>query len=439
MWPLTAGGQCRKISLSRLFCRNVSNAHSKPFDIVIVGGGIIGCATARELSLRNKTLKLAIVEKEKHLAGHQSGHNSGVIHAGIYYAPGSLKAKLCLQGSKLAYQYLEEKKIPYRKVGKLIVAVEQKEVSQLEILLRRAQTNCVEDVRWLEKDSIKKIEPNCEGLAAIWSPNTGIVDWKLVTQSYAQDFQRQSGLVFTGFTVDGFSLDDTRENVVMSCRSSGQKIKSRFVVTAAGLFSDRIAKLTGGSYSPKIVPFRGEYLLLKPNKSNLVKTNVYPVPDPAFPFLGVHFTPRMDGSVWLGPNAVLAFKREGYHMLDMDVKDMTEAFSHRGLRKLAFRHLQQGLGEFYRSLNMTAQVDLLRRYVPSLTVDDVIRGPSGVRAQALDDHGHLVDDFVFDSGKDDFSNKVLHVRNAPSPGATSSLAIAKMIVDKVNKCFPLDG
>lgn len=370
-------------------------------------------------------------------AAHQSGHNSGVVHAGIYYAPGSLRAKLCTQGIHLAYKYCDEKGIAYKKVGKLIVATESSEVTRLEVLYRRAQANGVKDVRWLEADGIRKIEPNCQGIAAIWSPNTGIVDWAEVTRSYGNDFKALGGVVFHNFEVSSINFSSKRNEVEVSDLKFRRLLKARYVITAAGLHADRISKLTGCSYSPRIVPFRGEYLLLKPEKSHLVKTNIYPVPDLSFPFLGVHFTPRMDGSVWLGPNAVLAFQREGYSMSDISIRDTFESLAFGGFQKLAFKHFRQGIDEMYRSVNLTAQVELLRKFVPSLSVADVIRGPSGVRAQALDASGHLLDDFVFDSGQGQLSDRVIHVRNAPSPGATSSLAIAKMIADKANKSFHL--
>lgn len=226
-----------------------------------------------------------------------------MIHAGIYYAPGSLRAKLCVQGSALAYSYFDEKGIPYKKVGKLIVAVEQSELARLEELFRRAQANGCRDVKWLDAHGIQKIEPNCRGLAALFSPHTGIVDWGFVTQSYAEDFKQRGGFVYLNFSADRFKAGSTHDIVEVYDNSTGKKVRTHFVITAAGLQSDRVSSLTGCSLSPRIVPFRGDYLQLKPEKSNLVTTNIYPVPDPRFPFLGVHFTPRMDGSIWCGPNA----------------------------------------------------------------------------------------------------------------------------------------
>eukprot|EP00058_Branchiostoma_floridae_P000429 XP_002585917.1 hypothetical protein BRAFLDRAFT_125835 [Branchiostoma floridae] len=311
-------------------------------------------------------------------ASHQSGHNSGVIHSGIYYTPGSLKARLCVEGLDLAYKYCDENNIPYKKTGKLIVAVDQEEVPRLEKLYERGQQNGVKGLRIIGAQEIREMEPHCR-----------------------------------------------------------QTVSARYVLSCGGLYSDRLAEKSGCSSVPKIVGFRGDYLLLKPEKCHLVKGNIYPVPNPAFPFLGVHFTPRMDGSMWLGPNAVLAFKREGYKLLDFNLKDTVDALGFKGLRKLVYKHWQFGVGELWRGFNMAAQVKKLQRYVPELRVQDVTRGPSGVRAQALDEEGQLVDDFVFDGGVGELGSRMLHVRNAPSPAATSSLAIAKMIADEVQSKFEL--
>ncbi|CAG2119593.1 unnamed protein product [Medioppia subpectinata] len=293
----------------------------------------------------------------------------------------------------------------------------------------------------VEQNDIQKYEPKCVGLKAIWSPHTGIVDWAQVNESFGKDFESMGGKIYTNFKANKFDLeDDSNNQLVRVTDSTGDKvITARYVVTAAGLQSDRIAKLTAGQQNPKIVPFRGEYLILKKEKSDLVRTNIYPVPDPRFPFLGVHFTPRMDGSVLLGPNAVLAFKREGYKKSDFSIADVWETIKYSGFRKLAFKYLGQGFNELYRSYRTTAQVELLRKYVPSLTIDDIEPNSyrAGIRAQALDENGNLVDDFVFDIGSEGIGKRVLHVRNAPSPGATSSLAIAKMIADKAQQCFAI--
>ncbi|XP_064602531.1 L-2-hydroxyglutarate dehydrogenase, mitochondrial-like isoform X2 [Liolophura sinensis] len=391
--------------------------------------------------MRHPSLKLAVLEKEKALACHQSGNNSGVIHAGIYYTPGSLKAKLCVQGVDLVYKYCDDNDIPYKKCGKLIVATTAEEVPRLEGLLGRGQQNGVRDLRIMGPDGIREIEPNCRGLKAIHSPHTGIVDYGRVARSYGENFQRLGGDVLTEFEVSEFrltskSIGDLSHPVTVA-NKQGQTVQGRYVLTCGGLQADRLAEKSGCEREPRIVPFRGDYLLLKPEKSSMINGNIYPVPDPRFPFLGFHFTPRMDGSVWLGPNAVLAFKREGYQLTDFSLTDFIDAVRFRGLRKLAMKHLTFGMREMYEAFSLSASVKKLQKFVPSLTVDDVIRGPSGVRAQALDHDGNLVDDFVFDGGQGDLGSRLLHVRNAPSPAATSSLAIAKMIADEVHKRFQL--
>ncbi|KAK6999209.1 L-2-hydroxyglutarate dehydrogenase mitochondrial [Biomphalaria glabrata] len=425
----------------------ISQSEQHQYDLVIVGGGIVGAATAQELITRHPNLKLAILEKENELAAHQSGHNSGVIHAGIYYVPGTLKAKLCVKGMEMAYKYCDKHQIPYKKCGKLIVAVEPEELPRLDVLMERGLKNGVKDIRMVGPDAIKEIEPNCVALKAIHSPHTGIIDWGLVTKHYGKEFEKRGGNIYTNYEVDTFltkakskegSIQGLTHNVeIHGSNPANPVVSCRYVVTCGGLHSDRLAEKSGCNPEPKIVPFRGEYLLLAPEKCNMVNGNIYPVPDPRFPFLGVHFTPRMDGSVWLGPNAVLAFKREGYGYTQFSLSDFVDAVSFRGLRKLAVKHLGYGIQEMYKSIYINAQVKQLQKFVPSLKLEDVRRGPAGVRAQALDRDGKLVDDFVFDSGSVDMSSRVLHVRNAPSPAATSSLAIAEMVADRVEQQFQL--
>ncbi|XP_076099138.1 L-2-hydroxyglutarate dehydrogenase, mitochondrial-like [Mytilus galloprovincialis] len=421
-----------------------SSSTQESYDIVIVGGGIVGMATAREILVRHPNLSVAVLEKESKISPHQSGHNSGVIHAGIYYTPGSLKAKLCVEGVELLYKYCDENNVPYKKCGKLIVSVTPEEIPRLESLLKRGIENGVKDLKMVESHEIKEYEPNCVGLKAIHSPHTGIIDYAEVTRSYGRTFEKAGGKIYTNFEVK--SLDVTKESSPESSsgikhpvtvRGDNQAVQCRYVVTCGGLHSDRLAELSGCNREPRIVPFRGDYLLLKQEKCDLVRGNIYPVPDPRFPFLGVHYTPRMNGDVWLGPNAVLSFKREGYNLTDFNLKDTFDALSFRGLRKLAFKNLAFGLKEMYRGFYIGATVKQLQRYVPELAREDVIRGPSGVRAQALDREGQLVDDFVFDSGTGDLGSRILHVRNAPSPAATSSLSIANMVTDKVEQTFQL--
>lgn len=299
---------------------------SSKYDLVVVGGGIVGVASAREILIRHPKLKIAIIEKEKALAVHQSGHNSGVIHAGIYYKPGSLKAKLCVEGLHLSYKYLDEKKIPYKKVGKLIVATNELEVKRLKDLEERGIQNKTPGMQVIDGKQIPEIEPYCIGLKAIWSPETGIVDWARVCRSYGTDFTQAGGKIFLNFKAQKFveTIGDA-DHPVTIMGNEDKRISTKYVLTCGGLQADQLAKLTGCSPTPKIVPFRGEYLLLNPAKAHMVKGNIYPVPDPRFPFLGVHFTPRMDGSIWLGPNALFAMKREGYKWTDINVKEFLES------------------------------------------------------------------------------------------------------------------
>ncbi|KAK5618945.1 L-2-hydroxyglutarate dehydrogenase, mitochondrial [Crenichthys baileyi] len=415
------------------------------YDVAIVGGGIVGLASARELNLRHPSLTFVLLEKEKELAVHQSGHNSGVIHSGIYYTPGSLKARLCVRGATLAYEYCEKKGIPYKRCGKLIVAVEQEEIPRLKSLYERGLKNNVRDLSIVDAKGIREREPYCRGIMALDSPYTGIVDWRMVALRYGKDFEEAGGTVVTEFEVSDIAMvkespagnPEGMKYPIAIRDNKGNEVQCRYVLTCGGLYSDRLSQISGCSPEPRIVPFRGDYLVLKPDKHYLVKGNIYPVPDPRFPFLGVHFTPRMDGSVWLGPNAVLAFKREGYHLYDFNAQDFADALSFRGLQKLIFRNVTYGIGEMYRGVFLGAQIKILQKYIPELSLSDVLRGPTGVRAQALDRDGNLVDDFVFDGGVGDLGSRVLHVRNAPSPAATSSLSIAEMIADEVESRFTL--
>ncbi|XP_028251565.1 L-2-hydroxyglutarate dehydrogenase, mitochondrial [Parambassis ranga] len=422
----------------------VRQLHST-YDVAVVGAGIVGLATARELILRHPSLSFILLEKEKELSLHQSGHNSGVIHSGIYYTPGSLKARLCVRGATLAYEYCEKKRLPYKRCGKLIVAVEQEEIPRLKALYERGLKNNVRDLSVVDAKGIREREPYCRGIMALDSPYTGIVDWRMVALRYGADFEEAGGAVVTDYEVTDISM--VKESPAGSTEGmkypmalrdrKGNEVRCRYVLTCGGLYSDRLSQISGCSREPRIVPFRGDYLILKPEKNYLVKGNIYPVPDPRFPFLGVHFTPRMDGSIWLGPNAVLAFKREGYKVYDFNARDLADALSFSGLQKLIMRNITYGIGEMYRGVFIGAQVKNLQKYIPELSLSDVLRGPSGVRAQALDRDGNLVDDFVFDGGVGDVGSRVLHVRNAPSPAATSSLAIAEMIADEVESRFSL--
>jgi L-2-hydroxyglutarate oxidase LhgO len=398
------------------------------YDIAIVGGGIVGLATGRELLRRHPHLKLVVLEKEATVSKHQTGHNSGVIHSGIYYTPGSLKAKLCTEGRRALWEYCDAKGIEYRQVGKLILATEESELGRLQNLWDRGQANGIEGLEMLDAKGIEEREPHARGVKAIFSPVTGIVDYGVVARHYADDIREAGGEILTGHKV----TDLRRQNGVTTVVSEGGDVEARYVITCGGLLSDRLAKMTGGKSDPKIVPFRGDYLILKPEKRYLVKGNIYPVPDPSFPFLGVHFTPRMNGDIWLGPNAVLAFSREGYNFTTINVGDLMESLTYPGFIKLASKYMSIGMGEMYRDVVRSAYVKALQRYIPELTVEDTLPGPSGVRAQAMNSDGSMVDDFVFEGAEG-----VVHVRNAPSPAATSSLAIGSFIADDADKRFGL--
>jgi len=403
-------------------------------DICVVGGGIIGLATAQALTKRHPDLKLTVVEKENELAIHQSGSNSGVIHAGIYYVPGSLKAQLCVKGLEMMYAYCDEHNLPYKKCGKLIVATREEELPRLDALWDRAIENGCE-VTMVDADGIKEIEPHCVGLRAIHSPKTGIIDYQKVSRHYAKMVEEAGHQVWCNYEVASFDANDaTESDFPIAVKSQdGRVIHAKHVVTCAGLHSDRVAAKSGAEVIPKIVPFRGDYLLLKPDKAHWINGNIYPVPDPDFPFLGVHYTPRMNGDIWLGPNAVLALDREGYNLTSFNLKDCLEIAKFSGIYKLVFRNIRAGMGELWRTFNLNAQVKDLQRFVPELKRDDVMRGPAGVRAQAMNYEGNLVDDFIFDQGTGPLASRMLHVRNAPSPACTASLAIAEMVVDEIEQ------
>jgi len=402
----------------------------RSYDVVIIGAGIVGLAVSRELLSRYPRLRLAVLDKEPSVGQHQTGHNSGVLHSGIYYAPGSLKARLCVQGQRELYAYCEHKGIPTDRCGKVIVAVADSELPRLQNLLERGLANGVEGLEMIGPERLRELEPHCIGIKALYSPNTGIVDYSRVNRAYADDVVTAGGEVLPGYGVTAMSERPGR--VVLETPAG--EVEAQHVVACAGLHSDRVARLTGAPRDPRIVPFRGDYWILRPDRRDLARNLIYPVPDPAFPFLGVHFTRRLDdGSVWLGPNAVLAFSREGYGRLDLRPRDLAEAVAYRGFQKLAAKFWQTGMQEMVRDFSKEAFLKSLQVYVPELTMADLLPGPSGVRAQALGPDGGLVDDFVFNTQ----GNRIVHVRNAPSPGATSSLAIGRQIADTAAQTFGL--
>jgi L-2-hydroxyglutarate oxidase len=389
-------------------------------DVIVIGAGIIGLATARELLRRRTGTRLVVLDKEPEIARHQTGHNSGVIHAGIYYKPGTLKAKLCVAGASELIHYCQLKSIRYRLSGKLIVATEESELPRLMELERRATANGCVGVRLLDSTELREIEPHVRGIKALWSPNTGIVDFGHVAAAYAEDVRCFGGEIRTSHTVTGI---ERRPGETVVETNQGAFV-AKAVIACAGIYSDRVARMSGAPATPTIAPFRGDYYVLAPARRDLIKTNIYPVPDPRFPFLGVHLTPRINGDVWLGPNAVLAFSREGYRFREVSVRDMAELWKERAFLTFARKHWRTGIDEMARDLIPSRFLASLKRYVPELTRADLLPGPSGVRAQALSAGGEMIDDFVIDR-----QPGILHVRNAPSPAATSSLQIGRYIVD----------
>ena len=398
-------------------------------DVVVIGGGIVGLATARRLLLDRPGLRVAVVEQERELAAHQSGHNSGVVHAGLYYAPGSLKARLCREGKAQLETYCADRGIRVERVGKLVVAVGDDELERLAALQVRATANGVPGLELVDARRIREIEPHAAGIRALWSPTTAIVDFRVVALSYAADVRSSGGTIDTDRRVTGIDVRDA--GIVV--RTTRGDTAARVVVACAGLWADRVAAMTGDDRdAPRIVPFRGDYYTLTPDARPLVRGLIYPVPDPRFPFLGVHFTRRIDGNVWAGPNAVLAFKRTGYRRRDVSLTDVAATVTYPGFVRLAAKYLRTGVAEMWRDWSKRAFLRELRRYVPELSADQIVFGPSGVRAQALARDGTMVDDFDFGG-----SRRVLHVRNAPSPAATASLAIGGVIASKVAQ--RLDG
>lgn len=391
----------------------------------VVGGGIIGAAVARRLSEVEPAAHVVVLEKEDALAVHQTGRNSGVVHAGLYYPPGSLKARLCRRGVRLLRDLCESSSVPYVECGKVLVALDGVEESRLEAIEERARANGVPGVRRLDSDQLHEIEPHVRGVAGLHSPTTAIVDFPAVTRVLAAEVVDRGGQVRTGVEVVG--LRERPGGVDVTIRQRDGSLDTEgfdLVVVCAGLQSDRVAALAGDEVDPRIVPFRGEYHLLRPGRRHLARGLVYPVPDPRYPFLGVHLTPRVDGEVMVGPNAVMALAREGYDWTTVSPSDLAEIVASRGFRRFARRHWRTGVTQMMSSLSTRAFVAAARRYVPELTVADVVPGPRGIRAQAMERDGGLVDDFRINR-----RGHVVTLRNAPSPAATSCLAIAEHVVD----------
>ena len=393
----------------------------------VVGGGIIGAAVARRLLQVRPDAQVTLLEKEDRLAAHQTGRNSGVVHAGLYYEPGSLKATLCRRGVGLLKQFCAETGLAYNEIGKVLVALDADERQRLDAIAGRARANGVPGIRVIDRAELHELEPHVAGIAGLHSPTTAIVDYAEITRRLAADAERAGATIRTGFAVTG--LDHTTggpaEEVVVR-GASGERIVVDEVVLCAGLQVDRLAELAGDAPSPRIVPFRGEYYALAPGKRSLVNGLVYPVPDPRYPFLGVHLTPRFDGEVLVGPNAVLALAREGYRRSQVSAEELAEIVRYAGFRAFARQHWKTGVKEVRGSLSKRAFTAAARRYLPELTVDDMVPAEAGIRAQALETDGSLVDDFRISQ-----TGAVIAVRNAPSPAATSSLAIAEHIVEAI--------
>jgi L-2-hydroxyglutarate oxidase len=393
-------------------------------DVIIVGGGIVGLAVALEITRRFPRLRLLLLEKEDRVGRHQSGHNSGVIHSGIYYKPGSLKAKLCVAGAAAMVEFCREHGIPHSVCGKVIVATSQDELRPLEELRRRGEVNSVAGVQLIGPAELRDLEPKASGLAALVVPSTAVTDFAAVCDKYAELAVARGGSILTSAEVLNIKRG-ANEIVVETGRGV---FSAAYFINCAGLFSDRISRMAGDEPEVMIAPFRGEYYDLVPERSSLVRALIYPVPDPRFPFLGVHFTRRMSGRVDAGPNAVLAFRREGYRRTDFNLKDLASSLAFPGFWRMSAKYWRSGLDEVHRSFSKPTFVRALQRLVPAVRDEDLRSGGSGVRAQALNRDGTLVDDFKFVQ-----SSKMLHVLNVPSPAATASLLIGRAIVDMASK------
>jgi (S)-2-hydroxyglutarate dehydrogenase len=393
----------------------------KIYDVAIIGGGIVGTAVGMSLQ-KDKKLSIILIEAENKFAAHQTGNNSGVIHSGLYYKPGSLKAKNCTEGRELMYKFCEDYNIPHERCGKIVIAVQDHEVPILHELDKRGRENGLKGIKKISREEIKEREPHADGILGLFVPETGIVDYSSVTNKYIEIIVEYGGEVLKSTRF----LNLLKNNGEMILQTNQGEIKAKILVNCAGLQSDRVAQICGITPNLQIIPFRGEYYNLVKEKSFLVNNLIYPVPDPKFPFLGVHFTRKINGSVEAGPNAVLAFKREGYKKNDFSMQDMLQMISYNGFWRMAFKHYRMGIKEFYRSFNKNEFVSALQILVPEINKDDIYPGGAGVRAQAIEPDGKLVDDFrVIES------ENMVHVLNAPSPAATASISIGRTIAEIV--------
>jgi len=400
---------------------------AKQVDVAIVGGGIVGGAVALALS-EQAGRSVTIIEAESKMAAHQTGHNSGVIHSGLYYKPGSLKATNCTEGREALYRFCEEHDIAHDRCGKIVVATSKREIPALEELQRRGEANGLSGVKRISADEIHEYEPHITGIDGLHVPETGIVDYAAVTRKYGELVQERGGTLMLGSRLTGVG----HETGGLVLETTTGTVHARNLINCAGLQSDRIARLSGVNPGLKIVPFRGEYYEIVPERQSLVNNLVYPVPDPRFPFLGVHFTRMIAGGIEAGPNAVLALKREGYRWLNLSLRDIFSYFFYGGFWKMAWKNWRSGMGETWRSLSKRAFVKALRKLMPELQMSDVHRAGAGVRAQALEPSGALSDDFRIVEAE-----RMVHVLNAPSPAATASLAIGKHVARLAEQRFDL--
>jgi (S)-2-hydroxyglutarate dehydrogenase len=399
---------------------------SDRYDIVVIGGGVVGLSVAREATRQFPRMRVVVVEKEAKVGSHQSGHNSGVIHSGVYYKPGSMKARMCVAGAAAMVEFCREHGVPYEICGKVIVATSEDELPRLRNLLERGQANGVLGLRLLGREELREIEPHATGVAALQVPGTGVTDYAKVCETYAELITTQGGEVRTSTEVSGIRHNTSGTMV----ETTAGTLHAQFVINCAGLFSDRISRMAGETPGVRIIPFRGEYYDLVPERAALVRALIYPVPDPRFPFLGVHFTRRIYGNVDAGPNAILAFKREGYRAGDFNLRDTVESLTFPGFWRVAAKHWRSGKDEMHRAVSKASFVTGLQRLVPEIQAEDLVPGGSGVRAQAITRSGALVDDFQFSQSKN-----MLHFYNVPSPAATASIAIGRAVIEMAAKSW----
>lgn len=397
------------------------------YNVVVIGGGIVGLASALKIKEKNPAYKVAVIEKERTIAQHQTGHNSGVIHSGLYYKPESLKAKNCVKGYRMLIDFCRQEEIRFEICGKIVVATNEDQLPALETLYERGKQNGLEGIKKLETtEELQEYEPHVGGIKGLFVPQTGIIDYKEVADKYAEKFKHFGGEIYSSNKLVKFS----ESKGFIHVHTQNERLTTRLVINCAGLHSDQIAKLSGAKVNYKIIPFRGEYYQIKPEKHHLVKNLIYPVPDPNFPFLGVHFTRMIHGGIEAGPNAVLAYAREGYKKSNLKTRELLETITYKGFLKVASKYWKTGIGELHRSYSKSAFTRALQELLPEIQSDDLIKGGAGVRAQACDKEGGLIDDFLILE-----HNKFINVGNAPSPAATSSLSIgdniAQMAIERL--------